>query len=194
MQHSPGQSFVNPAHHAYFADPFVFQRNGVYYAVGTGEPVHKAEDGRLFPTLTSTDFIHWESHGEALIPPDPALGTDFWAPEIAFHDGLYYLYYSVGFGDRGHTLRVATSTEPLGPYTDQGALLEDPSTCPFAIDPHPFQDRDGHWYLFYARDFLEGDRPGTALVVTPLEGMLRIRNDYSVVARATHDWQGYQSG
>jgi len=44
---------------------------------------------------------------------------------------------------------------PLGPYQDVGPLL-DPSDCPFAIDPHPFRDEDGQWYLF-ARDFLDSE-------------------------------------
>ncbi len=191
-QHASGQQFVNPAHHAYMADPFVFRWDGVYYAVGTGEPAGDRKDGLLFPALFSEDFIRWEGDGGALIPPEPSLGTDFWAPEIAFDNGTFYLYYSVGFGDRGHQLRVATASTPLGPYRDQRPLLDDPSSCQFAIDPHPFRDIDGRWRLFYARDFLDTDRPGTALVTTPLENMVRISPDYKVVARAHHEWQRYQ--
>ena len=46
----------------------------------------------------------------------------FWAPEIAESAGRWYLYYSVGHGDRLHQLRVAVSSEPLGPYIDTAAL------------------------------------------------------------------------
>jgi beta-xylosidase len=189
-QHATGQEFVNPAHHSYLADPFVFQWEGTFYAVGTGESEGRP-DGKLFPTLRSEDFIRWEEGEGALIPPDESLGTNFWAPEIAHSDGVFYLYYSVGVEDRGHKLRVATGRAPCGPFTDCGPLLDDPS-CSFAIDPHAFQDRDGQWYLFYARDFLDSDRPGTSIVVAPLEGMTRISKDFTVVARAGHDWQRFE--
>ena len=32
----------------------------------------------------------------------------------------------------------------------------------FAIAPHPFQDADGDWWLFYARDVLEATAAGQA--------------------------------
>ena len=31
-----GLLYTNPVHHDYFADPFVWRHQGVYYAVGTG--------------------------------------------------------------------------------------------------------------------------------------------------------------
>jgi beta-xylosidase len=185
-------NFANPVHPAYLADPFVFKHEGVYYAIGTGEPDSRKVEGRIFPMLRSFDFLSWEPVGGALVPPDPALGVDFWAPEIALSGGTFYLYYSVGFSDKGHQLRVATSSFPGGPYEDVGEPVLDPTSCPFAIDANPFQDRDGNWFLFYARDFLDTDRPGTALAVAPLQDMVRIAPEFTVVMRALHDWQRYQ--
>jgi len=47
---------------------------------------------------------------------------------------------------------------------------------PLAIDPHPFCDDDGQWYLFYARDFLDSEVAcaGTALMVDRLQGMTKL--------------------
>ncbi|HEY9908107.1 MAG TPA: glycoside hydrolase family 43 protein, partial [Thermosynechococcaceae cyanobacterium] len=92
-----------------------------------------------------------------------------------------------------HQLRVATSSEPLGTYQDVGVLV-DPKTCSFAIDPSPFQDDDGQWYLFYAQDFLDtenGDRAGTALVVDRLLTMTTLAGAAKVVLRARQDWQRF---
>ena len=50
-------------------------------------------------------------------------------------------------------LRVATSDRPEGPYTDTGTPLTDCTGNRFTIDPHPFRDTDGTWYLFYARNY-----------------------------------------
>ncbi len=182
-------TYTNPVYAGTFADPFVLSHRGAYHAVGTGP----AGDGRVFPTLRSEDFARWEAGPGALVPPAGLEGGDFWAPEIAFRDGTFYLYYSVGgLNHVGHQLRVATSDRPEGPYRDTGEPLLDPSTAPFAIDAHPFQDAKGDWHLYYARDLLDGERPGTSLVVAPLDDPLRIPTDYHLVARAAHDWQLYE--
>jgi beta-xylosidase len=184
--------YCNPVFDRYLADPFVFRFNDVYFAVGT----RRLEAG-VFPILRSTDLAHWEEIGTALDPPSPTLGTDYWAPEIAYEDGRFYMYYSVGFRDVGHRLRVATSNLPQGPYVDSGIDLLDPKQVGFAIDASPFRDVDGAWYLFYARDFLtsEGNgRPGTALVVDRLKSMTELAGEERVVLRATRDWQRFMRG
>lgn len=192
---SHARTYKNPVYDRYFADPFVWRHDGVYYAVGTGsEERDEKRIGRAFPLLRSHDFVHWEFRGGALERPDPALGGDFWAPEVAYDDGTFYLYYSVGEGDKGHQLRAAASASPEGPYVDTGQSLIDPASCPFAIDPHPFRDDDGQWYLFYARDFLNADdehRAGTALAADRLVTMTRLAGDERVVLRARHDWQRF---
>ncbi len=202
-------TYTNPIYPGYFADPFVWRYKGEYYAVGTGPAeasgeIKEAEAAssamlgrfRIFPLLRSDDFVHWHYVSGALIPPDPDLGDSFWAPEVAFHDGRFYLYYSVGKEDKEHQLRVATSSHPLGPYTDTGKSLVDPQAFPFTIDAHAFEDDDGQWYLFYARDFLDlegGRRAGTALVVDRMLDMTTLAGTPTTVARARYDWQLYMA-
>jgi beta-xylosidase len=187
-------TYTNPVYPHYFADPFVWKHEGTYYAIGTGadEAAGHVHD-RVFPLLKSPDLVHWEEAGRALERLDPRFGDTYWAPEVAYHDGKFYLYYSVGHSDKEHQLRVAASAEPLGPYRDIAGPLIDPEECPFAIDAHPFQDDDSQWYLFYARDFLEIDqgRAGTALTVSKLETMTRLARDWKVVLRARFDWQRF---
>ena len=179
----------NPVYPGTFADPFVLRHEGVYHAVGTGP----AGPGRAFPSLRSDDLFRWEPGEGALVVPEELADGDFWAPEIARRDGAFFLYYSVGREDHvGHQLRVAVADRPDGPFRDSGQPLLDPARASFAIDPHPFRDADGRWHLYYARDLLDGDRPGTSLVVAPLDDPLRLPADYHLVARAAHDWQVYQ--
>lgn len=193
---TPGQleslrAYANPVYGAYFADPMVFRHEDVYYAVGTGPRPDGVESGE-FSVLRSQDLVDWEPLGMALNTPSGWEGCSFWAPEVAFFDGKFYLYYSVGHGDQAHQLRVATSESPEGPYEDVGRLS--PEDCPFNIDASPYRHSDGDWYLFHAVDFLEGERPGTALVVDRLLDMTRLAGDPQVVARATADWQRFQAG
>lgn len=148
----------------------------------------------VFPLLRSDDFVTWHAAGRALLRPDPALGEEFWAPEVVYHAGTFYLYYSVGHGDKHHQLRVATSSRPEGPYRDTGTPLTTRDRCPFAIDAHAFRDDDGQWYLFYARDFLELEgewRVGTGVVVDRLIDMTRLAGEERVVLRARSDWQRF---
>ncbi len=189
------KTHVNPVYAGYMADPFVWKVNDTYYAIGTGSADAGGQAlGKAFTVLQSPDFYDWQFAANALLRPDPALGNNFWAPEVAYHDGRFYLYYSVGHGDKQHQLRVAASNSPQGPYRDLGVTLVDPTKCPFAIDAHPFQDVDEQWYLFYARDFLDlaGGRAGTALMVAPLERMTRLVGEGTVVLRAQSDWQRFQ--
>lgn len=185
--------YTNPVYSEPFADPFAWQHEGVYYAVGTGP---RGADGMRFPLLRSTDLVHWEPLGHALIPVDPEFGNDYWAPEVAYSEGRFYLYYSVGHGDKGHHLRVAVSGRPEGPYEDSGTPLMDPAKSSFSIDASPFRDDDGQWYVFYARDFLDtenGFRAGTGLAVDRLIGMTKLAGEEKLVIRARSDWQMFKA-
>jgi arabinan endo-1,5-alpha-L-arabinosidase len=183
-------TYCNPVYPGYFADPFVLDtgtREGPkYVAYGTGRIV----DGLAFEMLASDDLVTWRSAGGALVPLAPEAGSDYWAPEIVEKDGRWWMYYSVGFADTGHTLRVAVADSPLGPFSDAGVDLTPAER--FAIDPSPFRDIDGTWYLYYARDDLEGDRVGTMLAVDVLESPTLLRGRPRTVLRPSGDWQLFQ--
>lgn len=180
-----GPAPVGPLYPGYFADPFVLRHAGRYYAYGTGRVV----EGRVFEVLASDDLMHWTSCGGALLPLDEE-PRDYWAPEVAEHGGTFFMYYSVGEGDRGHHLRVATAPHPTGPFRDLGLNLSPEE--PFAIDPHPFRAASGEWFLYFARDDLSGERPGTVLAAAPLHDMTRL-GEVRTVLRASGDWQRYQA-
>jgi beta-xylosidase len=177
-------TYTNPVHDGYFADPFVLRlAPDDYIAYGTGRVV----GGRIFEVRRSPDLVRWTALGGALDPPAGLAATDFWAPEVAEHDGSWFMYYSAGAGDSGHALRVAVADAPEGPFRDQQVVLTPDER--FAIDPHPFCDDDGQWYLFYAHDVLEGDRPGTTIAVDRLTDMTTLAGDPRTLLRASDDWQ-----
>ncbi|WP_439593042.1 glycoside hydrolase family 43 protein [Microbacterium sp.] len=168
-----------PVYDGYFADPFVTaDGRGGFVAVGTNPHLDR-EDGRVFEVLRSNDLRQWRSVGAALERLPEELGSDYWAPEITYADGRWWLFYSVGHDIVGHHLRVAVSDEPHGPYVDIGVNLTPDER--FAIDPHPFQDVDGAWYLFFARDVLGHARPGTHLAMAPLIDMRELGGIRSVL-------------
>jgi arabinan endo-1,5-alpha-L-arabinosidase len=146
----------------------------------------------VFPVMSSTDLVHWEERGYALSSLDDPDLDAYWAPEVAYDNGKFYLYYAVGKdADPNHHLRVAVAEHPLGPWTDSGRNLT-PNDI-FAIDAHPFQDpRDGRWYLYYARDSLESPFAGTGIAVDELLGMDRLAGSPKEVLRPFADWQVFE--
>jgi beta-xylosidase len=187
-------TYQNPVWPGYFADPFVLRWRGEYFAYGTGERLE--DDGRggvgTFKILNSPDLVSWKQVGAALTVP-AADTQSYWAPEVAEHEGRFYLYYSSAPAgqDELHRLRVAVAEHPAGPFVDAGAVL--PETEGFCIDANPFRDpRDGQWYLFFAKDFFE-ERTGTGLAVVRLTpDLLRAAGAPQAVLRANADWQIYE--
>jgi GH43 family beta-xylosidase len=180
---------IPPDYDGYFADPFVLRLDdGSYVAYGSsGAP---ATGGHVFEALVSDDLLSWHSCGPVLARLDPSLGDEYWAPEVIHGDGAYWMYFSVGHGIGGHQIRVARSESPLGPFADQGVSLTPRER--FAIDAHPFVDFDGAAYLFFARDVLDTERPGTHLAVVRLADWTATAGEPVAVLAPDADWQIYE--
>jgi GH43 family beta-xylosidase len=176
-----------PVWPGYFADPFVLRHEDAYYAYGTSGPDEAA--GPRFAILRSTDLERWTFAGRALAEPAALRGAAFWAPEVAYRDATFHLYYSAG-GAEGehHRIRVAHAASPRGPFADAG--VEVVPDEPFSIDASPFRDpRTGSWYLFFVKDFFD-ERVGSGIAVAALaDDMRRIVGTPRTVLRATADWQ-----
>ena len=183
--------YSNPVWPEYMADPFVLKTGQAYYAYGTGPA---SGDGMQFPVLRSLDLANWEYVGHALRPLTNPKAFTCWAPEVAEHNGRFYLYYSASTSesDEHHRLRVAVAHDPAGPFVDSGhELMPD---IGFSIDASPFQDpQTGQWYLFFAADFTEDAPHGTGLAVVPLrDDMIHVAGKPQVAIRASCDWQVYE--
>ena len=151
-QHGRGvvRTYQNPVFAGDMPDPSVRKFGKYYYAFGT-TGAGRMPDGRIFSMLRSENLVDWEELGGALVQPTNNHGYQYWAPEITEHRGKYYLYYAMGGVETERfALRVGTSSKPQGPYVDAGVVLSDCESNRFTIDPFPFRDDDGQWYLFYA--------------------------------------------
>jgi hypothetical protein len=85
-------------------------------------------------------------HGVALDIKDiPWAGRQLWAPDVAFKDGTYYLYFPVKDKQDVFRIGVATSTSPTGPFKPE----KEPIKNSFSIDPAVFTDTDGSTYMYF---------------------------------------------
>jgi GH43 family beta-xylosidase len=175
-------TFQNPVYSHSFPDPYVLKFRGAYYAYSTGF----WKDGNVFGVLISHDLVNWEEIGGAMKPLENS-PPFYWAPEVTYSNGKFYLYYSVG-NEAQMELRVATSRFPDKDFIDSGRRL---TSEEFAIDAHVFLNDDGKKYLFYATDFLNHTHIGTGIVVDQMTDWFTLAGLPQPVTRAKYDWQIY---
>lgn len=85
-------------------------------------------------------------HGVALDIKDiPWAGRQLWAPDAAFKDNTYYLYFPVKDKKDVFRIGVATSSSPSGPFKAQ----PEPIAGSYSIDPAVFKDDDGNHYMYF---------------------------------------------
>lgn len=151
-----------------------------WYCVGTSEPVWIGHNPGV-RLLESDDLLHWKHHSwiiDALhLPEDCPYNGRFWAPEIHFIKGRYWLTVNSGKvtaddpkGMNTHSVWLFSSDEVTGPYT----LVNGPLTDRYNNDATLFEDEDGQVYmycsgngLFQAKIDLE-----TGTLTTPIEKFL----------------------
>lgn len=85
-------------------------------------------------------------HGEALHMKDiPWVGKQMWAPDAAYKNGTYYLYFPARDKDGIFRIGVATSKSPQGPFKPESDYI--PGS--FSIDPAVLTDDDGKAYMYF---------------------------------------------
>ncbi|GAB7364286.1 hypothetical protein MBLNU230_g4831t1 [Neophaeotheca triangularis] len=130
-------------------DPTVVKRpDGTYLAAFTADGIG---------LKTSTDRTTWKDIGAAF--PNGAAWTttythgdrNLWAPDLSYHNGQYYMYYSASsFGTSRSAIFVATSpTGASGSWTNLGLVVESSDRSNYnAIDPNLLVT-DGKWWLSF---------------------------------------------
>lgn len=139
----------------YTADPSAHLFNGKIYIypshdVEAGTPEN--DNGDHFDMrdyhILSMDSINGKvtNHGVALSIKDiPWAGRQLWAPDAAFKNGSYYLYFPVKDKKDVFRIGVATAKNPAGPFKAQAKPIEGS----YSIDPAVFTDTDGNSYMYF---------------------------------------------
>ncbi|MGI4022878.1 MAG: glycoside hydrolase family 43 protein [Janthinobacterium lividum] len=85
-------------------------------------------------------------NGIALAIKDiPWAGKQLWAPDVAYKNGKYYLYFPVKDKQDVFHMGVAISDKPVGPFKAQPK----PIAGSYSIDPAVFTDTDGTSYMYF---------------------------------------------
>lgn len=134
-------------------DPCIIKQGNVYHIYCTG---------RGISSWYSTDLEHWtkgkpvfEQAPEWTHVAVPGFRNFFWAPDISYHNGQYYLFYAVSaFGKNTSCIGVATNKtlnekSPDYHWRDHGKVVQSvPGRDMWnAIDPNVITDEQGTSWL-----------------------------------------------
>ena len=136
-------------------DPVLIEADGMYYMFCTGRGI-SAFSSPDMETWTKLEPVFAEAPewAESVVPE---FKNHIWAPDVMFHNGVYYLYYSVSaFAKNTSAMGVATNKtlDPKNPdfkWTDHGIVIQSHPNRDFwnAIDPNlVFDENDTPWLSF----------------------------------------------
>lgn len=142
--------------HLYTADPSAHVFNGKLYIYPSHDVPNEIEDNDNGDQYAMEDYHVFSlpeglsgpvvDHGVVLKKEDiPWVGKQLWAPDAAFKNGKYYLYFPAR--DKVGVMRigVAVGDQPEGPFIPD----TEPIKGTYSIDPAAFVDDDGHAYLYF---------------------------------------------
>lgn len=140
--------YKNPVRTGMYPDPSVIRHGEDYYMVNSSFIYFPC-----IPIAHSKDLVHWETIGYAIENSEWAQlsqlegGRGYWAPDISYSEGRFYITATYRMNDGGVICRkqmIVSSDKPQGPYTKPVFIEED------GIDPSLFHD-DGRHYMLLNR-------------------------------------------
>jgi arabinan endo-1,5-alpha-L-arabinosidase len=157
-------SFTNIAVH----DPSVVFANNQYYVFGSHLSVARSPNltnwTRVADGVNSSNPIFNNVNNELSEALSWAQTTTLWAPDVAYVNGRYLMYYNACKGDSPvSALGIASASSIEGPYSDNGLILrsgmwgqtsEDGTVYnalvhPNVVDPTVFKDKNNRLWMIY---------------------------------------------
>jgi xylan 1,4-beta-xylosidase len=181
--HAQAQEYTNPVIPGDHPDPSIIRVGDEYWATAT-----TSQWAPVFPLLHSRDLVNWTPEGAVFADPPAWSSGSYWAPEIAEHEGRFFVYYTARRKNGPLCVAVATAARPAGPWTDRGPLV-----CQEvgSIDAVAVTSEDGRRYLVWKEDGNSRKRP-TPLWAQPLsdDGTALIGKPTEILRNAA-GWEGH---
>jgi GH43 family beta-xylosidase len=180
-----GRPYTNPIKSQKGADPWLEYYNGNYYLITTSWSSELTM--RKSPTLAglanAPSVQVWKDTTASRC-------CNFWAPELHFFNGHWYVYYVGGQGisdyiptQRSHVLE-SEGTDPMGPYHYKGKLY-DPADDRWLIDPSVMRIK-GSLYLIASANTTGGTQN---LVIAPMSNPYTLRGPLRTISTPSLSWE-----
>ncbi|WP_416465444.1 glycoside hydrolase family 43 protein [Sphingomonas sp. VDB2] len=139
----------------YTADPSAHVWNGKIYVYPSHDidgPTAEDDLGSHFE-MRDYHFLSMDKIGGPVTVGPVALDVkdvpwadkQMWAPDAAYKNGTYFLYFPAKDKEGAFRIGVATSKDPMGPFKAQ----PQPIKGSYSIDPAVFTDDDGASYMYF---------------------------------------------
>ena len=144
-----------PMAYPHIHDPVAAYCDGTWYMFSTSFGID---------ILSSKDLVTWDQAGRVFdrapqwaLDTVPGYNGHTWAPDILYHNGMYYLYYSCSsFGKNTSAIGVATNrtlnpASPVYGWEDHGCVVRSIAGRDLwnAIDPNVVIDEEGNGWLSF---------------------------------------------
>jgi hypothetical protein len=198
-----------PIHAGDFPDPSILQWDGSYYGFATQNFAAPSQTINV-QVSTSSDGVHWtQLNGVDALPTVGSWAEpgETWAPSVEYNGSKFVMYYTateVWSGDQ--CIGIATSSDPLGPYTDNS---DSPAVCQNgvdvgnpvqtvdngnyggSIDPDIFTNSSGNSWLIWKSDGNHIGQEPTSIWSVPLTTALTpvFTTPTSLLTANTQNWQ-----
>lgn len=138
-------------------DPFVFPHleERSYYLFGTTDQNCWSGPGTGFDCYRSTDLANWEGPIPAFRPPPDFWGEkNYWAPEVYFFNGRFYMFASFKADRRYRGTQILYSEKISGPYLP---LSDGPVTPPDweCLDGTLHIDSGGRPWIVFCQEWVQ---------------------------------------
>lgn len=175
--------YSNPVIPGEIPDPSVIRVGETYYAMGTS-----FDFAPNYPIYQSDDLINWTRIASVFSEPPAWSSDDFWAPELFYKDGTFYVYYTTKRKDnRIACIGVATTKDISKGFTDHGIIIEWGEE---AIDAFVMQEEDGKLYITWKAYGLTEGKDVEILASELSEDGLELVGDYFSITDRTKGWEG----
>jgi beta-xylosidase len=141
--------------HIYTADPSAHAFEGKIYIYPSHDLDHDMESNDNGDQYAMEDYhilsmdgpdAEVVDHGETLHVRDvPWASKQMWAPDAAYKNNTYYLFFPARDHDGIFRIGVATSDKPAGPFKAEPNYMDGS----FSIDPAVLVDEDGKSYMYF---------------------------------------------
>lgn len=133
-------------------DPFILPYDGKYYLYSRA---YHLPGGLGFCCYVSEDLIEWSDAHMCFTPPaDFWSDKNFWAPEVHYYDGAFYMLASFYCWSEKHmrATQILKADDPLGPFT----VWSEPITPKdwMCLDGTLYVE-DGVPYIVYCHEWLQ---------------------------------------
>ena len=138
-------------------DPFVLpdKEDGTYYLFGTTDINAWTGAGEGFNCYKSSDLHEWQGPIAAFRPPPAFWGTrNFWAPEVHFYNGRYYMFASFKADCHYRGTQILVSDKVSGPFSP---LTSSPITPPDweCLDGTLYVASDGTPWIVFCHEWVQ---------------------------------------